>query len=143
MNVDELRTDALRAGLSYAAARVGLETRVPPPDGSGGFRALLTPRGGEEEVLFAVAPADADYLSLSLVLVVDEAFFHERIEEILGVTSRYEVCPSLARDGRLAEGEVYLHLSVRIFGFPPGADVLADAVENLRAAREALGAEFP
>ena len=50
---------------------------------------------------------------------------------------------SLGRDDALEEGEVYLNLSLRIFLAGLCEEVLELALENLRAAREALGEEFP
>jgi hypothetical protein len=141
VDVEGLRIESLRGQLGYFAARGGLTSRFTAA-GDGGLRALFAGGEGDEEVLFAVVPAGGGYLSLSLVLVVDEAFFHARIEEILAVTSRYEVCPSLSRDDRLEDGEVYLHLSVRLFLAPLTSEAFEMAVENLRASRAALAEAF-
>ena len=143
MSLSRLKRSALRAELAYLAARQHLTIRFTSGDGEDGLRALLSAEGGGEEVFFAVAPLDASYLSLSLVLVVDEAFFRSNVESILDVTSRYEVSASLARDDGLGAGEVYLHLALRLFLVPLTEEAFALSLENLRAARDALAAAFP
>ena len=108
MEIDDLEIDAARARLRYLAARCDLKYTESPAAGDG-LRAVLARRDGEEELYFAVVPRSGGYLSLSLVLVVDEAFFRENLDAILDVTSRYEAAVSLARNETLAEGEVYLN----------------------------------
>ena len=143
MSLSRLKRSALRAELTYLAARQELTIRFTSGDGEDGLRALLSTESGGEEVFFAVSPLDASYLSLSLVLVVDEDFFRTNVEDILDVTSRYEVSASLARDDGLGEGEVYLHLALRLFLVPLTEAAFALSLENLRAARDALAAAFP
>lgn len=142
MDIDDLEIDATRARLRHLAALRDLAF-TESPGIEDGLRAVLAPRGGEEEVYFAVAPRGGGYLSVSLVLVVDEAFLRENLDAILEVTSRFDAAISLGRDGALEEGEVYLNLSLRIFLAGLCEEVLELALENLRAAREALGEEFP
>ncbi len=103
---------------------------------------MSSPQDGES-VFLVVAPTGGGYVSLSLVLVVDDEFFREHIEEVLAVTARYDACVSMARDEQLGDGEVYLNLGLRLF--LPGLceDSLSLAVANLRAARDALGGAFP
>jgi hypothetical protein len=141
MSMEDLEVLSARAQVRHLAAKLELEVRE---SGQGtGFQAVLVAPSDRECVFFAVAPRGGGYLSLSLVLVVDEAFFREHIEEILGVTARYDACVSLARSEDLAEGEVYLNLSQRIFLAGLSAVTLGQSIENLRAVREALGGEFP
>ncbi len=139
--MDRLEREAVRARLRAAAARHGyLFEEAPGP--AEGFRALLTRPEGDREVFFVVVPEDGSWISLSLVLVVDEGFFRDHVEEILGVTSRYDVSPAPAREEGLGPGEIYLHLSLRIFRAGFTEEVLRLGVENLLAAREGLDAGF-
>ncbi len=145
--MDKLENASARAQVRHLGAQLGFEVKESGREG--GFEAVLSSSQDTDGVFFAVAPLGGGYLSLSLVLVVDEAFFREHIEEILGVTARYDVCTSLARDddltkdGRLAADEVYLNLSLRIFLAGLSEDTLSLAVQNLRAVRDALGGAFP
>ena len=142
LRVDDLEARAAAAALRLFGARRGLEVR----DSGGavaGTRFALGSVDEPEELFFALLPAAAGYLSLSLVLVVDEDFFRGHVEEILAVTARYEVSASLSRDDLLGAGEVYLNLSLRLFlpGFVQAAFDLA--LDNLRASRDALARTFP
>jgi hypothetical protein len=141
-SLEVLDTGALRATLRLYAARAGLRYRDRRTEDDG-LSALLAREEGDGEVYFAVGPAGATYLSISLVLVVDEAFFTDHSARILEVTSRYEVCVTLTRDEELAEGEVYLNLSLRIFRDGLTERVFGLAVANLGAAKDALAEEFP
>jgi len=141
-NLEGLGTDALRATLRHYAASEGLTFRDRPAPEEG-LHALLARGEGEGEVYFAVSPAGATYLSLSLVLVVDEEFFRGNSKVILDVTSRYEVCVTLSSDDTLAAGEVYLNLSLRIFRDGLTDRVFRLALSNLSAAKDALAEEFP
>lgn len=140
--MNDLRLAALREELRYFAACRGLASRTTGASVEDGLRVIFTSGEESEEVFFALAPKDGDYLSLSLVLVVDEEFFRSNIESILGVTSRYDVCASPSRDESLGEGEVYLHLSLRLFLVPLTRAAFGLGVDNLRAAKDALAAAF-
>jgi hypothetical protein len=141
MSIEDLENASARAQVRHLGAQLGLE--VKESGRTGGFEAVLSsPRDGDA-LFFVVAPLGGGYVSLSLVLVVDEAFFREHIEEVLSVTARYDACVSLARNEQLAEGEVYLNLSIRIFLAGLCEESLSLAFENLRAARDALGGAFP
>jgi len=142
VNLETLGLDALRATVRLYAAREGLACREQPAP-EGGLHALLAREEGDGEVYFAVAPAGAAYLSLSLVLVVDEAFFRENSKMILDVTSRYEACVTLSGDEALEAGEVYLNLSLRVFLDGLTRRVFGLALANLSAAKDALAEEFP
>ena len=107
------------------------------------FRALLRPADGSEELFFVQAPRGGGYVSLSLVLVVEGDFFRGRVEDILEVTSRYEVCVYPARDDTLSPGEVFMNLAFRVCLAALTREAFEFAVENLRAARSALAATFP
>ncbi len=148
MAIDKLENASARAQVLHLGAQLGFEVKETGREV--GFQAVLSSPPDESSsttdrdgVFFAVAPLGGGYLSLSLVLVVDEAFFREHVEEILGVTARYDACVSLARDGQLAEDEVYLNLSLRIFLAGLCEETLSLAVQNLRAVRDALGGAFP
>ena len=141
VDIDDLEFEALRATMRHFAAANGLAYR---PDSSGNdLRAVLASAGEGDDAFFLVAPRGDTYLSISLVLVVDEEFFRENVEAILAVTSRYEVCTTLSRDEALAEGEGYLNLSLRLFRPGLTVEVFRLALGNLRAARNALAQSFP
>lgn len=142
MNIEELETESVRAAVRHLSAREGLHFAERGRQGDG-FQAVLT---GEEEagdVFFATAPGGGTYLSLSLILVVDEEFFRDNSFSILDVLSRYEVCPGLTRDETLSDGEVYLNLSIRVFLDGLNGSVFRLAIANLGAARDALAESFP
>jgi hypothetical protein len=140
-DVAELESEAVWAALRHISARQGLRiSRVDSDDG--GFRAVLEPEEGDE-LFFAQMSTTGRYVSLSLVLVVDEGFFAMNTAAILAVTSGYEVSSRVERDERLKEDEVYLSLSLRLFLPGLNEEVFNLAAENLRAAREALAAAFP
>ena len=133
---------ALRANVRHYAARDGLSFGERPA-ADGGFHALLAREDGDGELYFAVSPPGSTYLSLSLVLVVDETFFRENSKTILDVTSRYDVCVTLTGDEALGPGEVYLNLSLRVFLEGLNSRVFSLALSNLAAAKDALAESFP
>jgi hypothetical protein len=141
MSIDDLENASARARIRHLGAVLGFEVRESGREG--GFQAVMSSPADGDALFFAVAPLGGGYVSLSLVLVVDEDFFREHIEEVLAVTARYDACVSLARDGKLEEGEVYLNLSLRLFLAGLCEETLGLAVQNLRAARDALGGAFP
>ncbi|MEN8151445.1 MAG: hypothetical protein ABFS86_16635 [Planctomycetota bacterium] len=145
-NGETLPVAALRASLRLHASREGL-TCEDRPAPAGGLRAVLAPASGEGEMVFAAAPASADHLSLSLVLVVDRDFFGENPGRILDVTSRYGACVSISGDGDpagggLGEDEAFLNLTLRIFTEGWNRHVFAAALRTLRSAKDGLAEEF-
>jgi hypothetical protein len=140
LDEEHLELKALRARVRHLSAELGLAFEETGSED--GFQALLSAEDGEEEVFVAVGVAGGGYVSLSLLLVVDESFFREEVERILEVTSRFDVSPTLIRDPRLEEGEIYLSLSLRIFLDGLGREVYHLALENLREARAALAEAF-
>lgn len=141
MSIDDLENASARAQIRHLGAVLGFEVRE-----SGrfdGFQAVMASPQDGDSLFFVVAPTGGGYVSLSLVLVVDEEFFHEHIEAVLSVTARYDACVSMARDDKLGAGEVYLNLGLRLFLAGICEETLSLAVQNLRAARDALGGAFP
>lgn len=141
-NVDVLSLAELRASLAHHAARAGLTCEDRPAPGGGLHLALGSANGGSE-TFFAVSPAGADWVSLSLVLVVDRAYFLEHAPRILDVTSRYETSVAVTGEATLPDGEAYLNLSLRIFRDGWNGHVFARALRTLSAARDGLAREFP
>jgi len=143
METEDLEIEVVRARIGLFAAREGLRAAAAAGAGGPGLRMVLSRDDGTGDVFFAAMAPGASGVSLSLVLVVDEAFFRENAVRILEVASRYEVCVSLEEDDRLGEGEVYLTLSLRTFLPGLTEDVLGLVVRNLVAARDALARAFP
>jgi hypothetical protein len=141
LDVYELECEAIRTRLRLLAAGAGL--RFQEGVREGGFQVLLSSEEDPDEVYVAVCPRGGGYVSLSILLVVDEAFFRTSVESILEVISRFDICPSLLKDHRLEEGEIYLSLSLRVFFEGLGTEVFGMALANLKEAREALAAAFP
>lgn len=141
MSIDDLENASARAQIRHLGSALGLEVRESGREG--GFQAVMSSPNDGDSLFFVVAPLGGGYVSLSLVLVVDEDFFRAHVEEVLSVTARYDACVSMARDGKLAEGEVYLNLSLRLFLAGLCEESLSLAVQNLRAVRDALGGAFP
>ena len=136
VDIGHLEIEATWAALRHLAARNDL-TISRDGDTPDGFRAVLEDED-EEGVFFAQLSLAGHYLSLSLVLVVDEGFLEGNMEKVLAVTSEFETSSRVERDDRLEPGEVYYALSLRLF-LPGFCDeTFALALSNLRAAREAL-----
>jgi hypothetical protein len=141
-NLQRLSRAELRASLAHHAAREGLDCEErPAPDG--GLHVALASANGGGETYFAVSPAGADWVSLSLVLVVDRAFFLGNTQRILDVTSRFEICVAMSGDESLPDGEAYLNLSLRIFRDGWNGRVFGRALRTLSAAKDGLAREFP
>lgn len=131
---ENLERAAIRAGLALHAERMGLRLEV-----RSGRWLIASPA----ESFFVVAPAGGGYATLILPLVVEERFVDEKLRELLGVVSDFDVCLYPEESEGLAPGEIYINLCLRLFLEGLNGEVFRLAIENLRAARSALGAAFP
>ena len=134
MTGEELEMAAIRSRLALHAHGMGLGL----VERAG--RWLLASR---TESLFVIAPTGGGYATLLLPLVVEGSFADAKLRELLGVVSDFDVCLYPEKGDDLATGEIYLNLCLRLFLEGLNSEVFRLAVENLRAARDALAAAFP